>query len=689
MSLALDRVAITLGGRLLVANVSLELNRGEVVGLLGPNGAGKTTTFNLVTGLLRPDEGDVLLDGESVADLSMPVRARRGIGYLPQEASVFRQLSVRDNLRLALAESGTPPELRRARLETLIEDFHLSAFQHRLGYQLSGGERRRCEVARALAVGAEGPRYLLLDEPFAGVDPLAVADLQDLIHVLRQRGMGVLITDHNVRETLATIDRAYILTEGSILASGSSAEVAANPLVRRHYLGESFALLATPGFWGGDPIEPVEVEPPEPEPLPIPTTVESALPTPTRRRDTWQRRLSHGSRPLMRSLQTLTRPVRPWLRRIPLLDRWLTSELMGPLLFGIAAFTAVSLSVGVVFELVRRVAESGLPLVTAMVVLALRLPGFLVLSFPMATLMATLLAYSRLSGSSELTALRSVGVSTRRMVVPALALAVLMSLLTFVFNDLIVPRANLAATNTLERALGRALSSDKGDNILYSRFGLVTQKDGDSSRELTHIFYSRKYRSGEMQDVTLIDFSRLGQRQMLIAQTGQWNDDKGMWEFRDGRILNIDERTGGTTSAQFDRYLYPLGRDPQEVAKLPTDASLMTVGQARRAERLLREANNAKEARRLRVRIQEKFAFPAICLVFGLIGSSLGVRPHSRTSRSQGFGISVLLIFGYYLMSFIFSSLGINGSLAPIPAAWLPVILGLGAGTWLLQRASR
>lgn len=686
MSLALDRVAITLGGRLLVANVSLELHRGEVVGLLGPNGAGKTTTFNLVTGLLRPDEGDVLLDGESVADLPMPVRARRGIGYLPQEASVFRQLSVRDNLRLVLAESGTPPELRRERLETLIEDFHLGAFQHRLGYQLSGGERRRCEVARALAVGAEGPRYLLLDEPFAGVDPLAVADLQDLIHVLRQRGMGVLITDHNVRETLATIDRAYILTEGSLLASGSSAEVAANPLVRRHYLGESFALLATPGFWGGEPIDSEEADPPEPEPL---STDASPLPTPARRRDSWQRRVRDGSRPLTCVLQDLIRPLRPWLRRIPLLDRWLTGELMGPLLFGIAAFTAVSLSVGVVFELVRRVAESGLPLVTAMLVLALRLPGFLVLAFPMATLMATLLAYSRLSGSSELTALRSVGVSTRRMVVPALVLAVVMSLLTFVFNDLIVPRANLAATNTLERALGRALSSDRGDNILYSRFGRISLEDGESTRQLTHIFYARKYREGEMQDVTLIDFSRLGQRQMLMAKTGEWNDDKGMWEFRDGRILNIDERTGGTTSAQFDRYLYPLSRDPQEVAKLPTDASLMTVGQARRAERLLREANNAKEARRLRVRIQEKFAFPAICLVFGLIGSSLGVRPHSRTSRSQGFGISVLLIFGYYLMSFIFSSLGINGTLAPIPAAWLPVILGLGSGAWLLRRASQ
>ena len=688
MSLALDRVAITLGGRLLVANVSLELHPGEVVGLLGPNGAGKTTTFNLVTGLLRPDEGDVLLDGESVADLPMPVRARRGIGYLPQEASVFRQLSVRDNLRLVLAESGTPKELRRERLETLIEDFHLGAFQHRLGYQLSGGERRRCEVARALAVGAEGPRYLLLDEPFAGVDPLAVADLQDLIHVLRQRGMGVLITDHNVRETLATIDRAYILTEGSLLASGSSAEVAANPLVRRHYLGESFALLAAPGFWGGDPIEPVVEAPPAPDPLPLPSSG-SAEQAPARRRSSWQRRLRQGSRPLVRRLQRLITPLRPWLRRIPLLDRWLTGELMGPLLFGIAAFTAVSLSVGVVFELVRRVAESGLPLVTAMLVLLLRLPGFLVLSFPMATLMATLLAYSRLSGSSELTALRSVGVSTRRMVVPALVLAVVMSLLTFVFNDLIVPRSNLAATNTLERALGRAISSDKGDNILYSRFGRIKLEDGESTRQLTHIFYARKYREGGMQDVTLIDFSRLGQRQMLMAETGKWNDDKGMWEFRDGRILNIDERTGGTTSAQFDRYLYPLSRDPQEVAKLPTDASLMTVGQARRAERLLREANNNKEARRLRVRIQEKFAFPAICLVFGLIGSSLGVRPHSRTSRSQGFGISVLLIFGYYLMSFIFSSLGINGTLAPFPAAWLPVILGLGAGTWLLRRASQ
>jgi lipopolysaccharide export system ATP-binding protein len=174
--------------------------------------------------------------------MPMPRRARLGIGYLPQEPSVFRQLSVRQNLQLALQQSGTPVRLRRDRLEQLIEEFHLGGFQHRKGFQLSGGERRRCEVARALAVGPDGPRYLLLDEPFAGVDPLAVADLQSLIGSLRDRAMGLLITDHNVRETLAITDRAYILTEGSILASGPSEEVAHDPLVRRHYLGEGFRL---------------------------------------------------------------------------------------------------------------------------------------------------------------------------------------------------------------------------------------------------------------------------------------------------------------------------------------------------------------------------------------------------------------------------------------------------------------
>ena len=242
MSLTLEAVSISLGGRQLVRDVSLDLSPGEVVGLLGPNGAGKTTTFNLVVGLLRPDRGAVNLDGLAVAGLSMPQRARLGIGYLPQEPSVFRQLSVRENLEIALAQTDLSSRQRRDRRDQLIDQFHLSSFMDRRGYQLSGGERRRCEVARALAVGRDGPRYLLLDEPFAGVDPLAVADLQALIQSLRSLGMGVLITDHNVREILAITDRAYILNDGSILASGQSETVASDPLVRRHYLGESFQL---------------------------------------------------------------------------------------------------------------------------------------------------------------------------------------------------------------------------------------------------------------------------------------------------------------------------------------------------------------------------------------------------------------------------------------------------------------
>ena len=242
MSLVLEEVALSIGGRPLVKDVSMNMEPGEVVGLLGPNGAGKTTTFNLVIGLLRPDSGQVLLDGQPIKKFSMPNRARLGIGYLPQEPSVFRQLTVRQNLDLALSQSYLSPTHCRIRREELIEDFNLSLFLDRRGYQLSGGERRRCEVARALAVGRIGPKYLLLDEPFAGVDPIAVAELQNLIQKLRQKGMGILVTDHNVRETLAITKRSYILNDGKILSSGPSNEVAEDPLVRRYYLGEDFQL---------------------------------------------------------------------------------------------------------------------------------------------------------------------------------------------------------------------------------------------------------------------------------------------------------------------------------------------------------------------------------------------------------------------------------------------------------------
>ena len=242
MRLSLNNVSLELGGCSIVKNVSLAIGPGEVVGLLGPNGAGKTSTFNLFIGLLRPDSGHVALGSQQIGNFSMPHRARLGIGYLPQEPSVFRRLTVRQNLEIALSQSFLSKPLSRLRKEELIEEFNLGRFIDRPGYQLSGGERRRCEIARALAVGSIGPKYLLLDEPFAGVDPIAVADLQHLIHKLRDRGMGILITDHNVRETLAITDNSYILSEGKILASGLPNEVANDPLVKTNYLGEGFQL---------------------------------------------------------------------------------------------------------------------------------------------------------------------------------------------------------------------------------------------------------------------------------------------------------------------------------------------------------------------------------------------------------------------------------------------------------------
>lgn len=379
----------------------------------------------------------------------------------------------------------------------------------------------------------------------------------------------------------------------------------------------------------------------------------------------------------------------PW-RRLPLLDRWLLAELTGPLLFGIGAFTAVSLSVGAVFDLVRNIAESGLPITIALQVLLLEMPSFLVLSFPMATLMACLLTFSKLSGNSELTALRSVGVSVWRMVMPALALALVMTLLTFAFNEAVVPHTLTLAKATRDRAIGRAVVGEDRERVTYTRFGRVPQPDGSRDRTLTHFFFARRMNQGVMEQVTVLDFSQQGQRLMLTAEEGRWNEEKAMWEFLDGKLYVVSEVGGeNITSATFDRYLYPLGNQPQQVAQLPTDAELLTIGQARTAERLLRESGDPQAARKLRVRIQEKFSFPAVCLVFGLLGSSLGVRPNARRSRSQGFGLSVLLIFGYYVVAFSFSAMGVSGALPPPLSAWLPVAIFLLIGAWLLRQSSR
>ncbi len=227
------------GKRTVVKGVSFDVQQGEIVGLLGPNGAGKTTSFYMITGLIKPNGGQIFLDDEEITDLPMYKRSQKGLGYLAQEASVFRKLSVEDNIMSVMELSDLTAEQRKERLESLIQEFRLEKVRKSYGIQLSGGERRRCEIARALAID---PKFILLDEPFAGVDPIAVEDIQHIIAKLKTKNIGIIITDHNVHETLAITDRAYLLYDGSILESGTPEQLANNPEVRKRYLGQNFEL---------------------------------------------------------------------------------------------------------------------------------------------------------------------------------------------------------------------------------------------------------------------------------------------------------------------------------------------------------------------------------------------------------------------------------------------------------------
>jgi lipopolysaccharide export system ATP-binding protein len=239
-TLQTEEIAKTYGGRQVVRGVSLEIRQGEVVGLLGPNGAGKTTSFYMIVGLVRPDSGRIVTDGHDITRTPMYLRAREHrISYLPQEPSVFRNLSVEENILAVLETQHITWEARRKRAESLISQLNLGHVRKTRGYALSGGERRRVEIARCLAID---PAFILLDEPFSGIDPIAVLELQQIIFELKQSGIGVLITDHNVRETLSVTDRAYIINEGKIFFSGTPSELGRNPEVKRIYLGESFSL---------------------------------------------------------------------------------------------------------------------------------------------------------------------------------------------------------------------------------------------------------------------------------------------------------------------------------------------------------------------------------------------------------------------------------------------------------------
>ena len=253
MKIYTDSLVKRYGKRTVVNHVSFEVSQGEIVGLLGPNGAGKTTSFYMVVGLIKPDEGNVFLDDENITKLPMYKRAKKGIGYLPQEASIFRKLSVEDNISAVLEMTDLSRAEQSRKLEELLDEFHLNHVRKSNGDVLSGGERRRTEIARALAVN---PKFILLDEPFAGIDPIAVEDIQSIVATLKFKNIGILITDHNVQETLSITDRAYLLFEGKILKAGTAEELAADEQVKKVYLGQNFELKRK--HYNGNPLSTIE-----------------------------------------------------------------------------------------------------------------------------------------------------------------------------------------------------------------------------------------------------------------------------------------------------------------------------------------------------------------------------------------------------------------------------------------------
>jgi lipopolysaccharide export system permease protein len=371
---------------------------------------------------------------------------------------------------------------------------------------------------------------------------------------------------------------------------------------------------------------------------------------------------------------------------ISVMDGYIIRELMLPFLFGVGAFSSIGVSVGALFELIRKVTESGLSIWLAVQVFGLKLPEFIVLAFPMSTLLTTMMTYSRLSADSELIALRGCGVSIRRMIAPAIALSFVITALTFAFNEFITPSANHQAAIMLEQALNSENPPLQKRNILYQEFAEAA--DDPEEEELRRLFYARKFEDGTMYGLTVLDFSQEGLQQVVSAGSATWDLSRNTWNFYDGTIYVVSEEGSFRHIVRFDNQEIQLSRAPLDLATRTKDDKEMNILEASRYVRdVVQKTGDDREIRTWEIRIQQKYALPFVCVIFGLVGASLGVRPQ-RTGKATSFGISVIIIFGYYLFAFIANAMGEVGVLSPFMAAWLPNIIGLIAGVLLLLRAS-
>ncbi len=363
------------------------------------------------------------------------------------------------------------------------------------------------------------------------------------------------------------------------------------------------------------------------------------------------------------------------------------TELIPPFLFGVGAFSSTLVAIGSLFDLVRKITESGLPIEIAMKVLLLKLPLFVSYSLPMSTLLAAMITYSRFSSDSELIALRSCGVSVYRFVAPAVVLSLVVTGMTFLLNELVVPAANQQATTTMEKALNEEKPKFQENNIFYPEYGEITQPDGTKIRGLKRLFYANQFDGNRMKGLTILDWSQQNLNQIVTAESAIWNPAENTWDFFNGTIYIISPDASYRNIVRFENQQLKLPRAPIELAGKDRDSAEMNIAQIKDYQEVVRVSGDTKKLRRLDLRIQQKLAFPFICLVFGLIGSVLGTRPQ-RTGRATSFGISIVIIFSYYLLLFIADALGLSNVLSPVLAAWLPNIFGLTAGGLLLVKAA-
>lgn len=373
---------------------------------------------------------------------------------------------------------------------------------------------------------------------------------------------------------------------------------------------------------------------------------------------------------------------------LSVMDRYLVSELIPPFLFGVGAFSSVGVAIGALFDLVRKITEAGLPMQIAIQVLGLQMPQFIAYAFPMSTLLAAMMTYSRLSSDSELIALRSCGVSVYRMVIPAVVLSLIVTAMTFLFNEKVVPAANYQASITMQKALKEDKPSFQESNIFYPEYGDIVQPDGSKIKGMKRLFYANQFDGERMRGLTILDWSQQGLNQIVTAESAIWNPAQSTWDFFNGTIYVISPDASYRNILKFENQQLKLPKTPLDLVGREKDSAQMNIAQVKEYLEVVRVTGDTKKIRRLNLRIQQKLAFPFVCLVFGLVGAVLGIQPQ-RTGKATSFGISVVIIFTYYLLVFITEALGLSGVLTPILAGWLPDFFGLAAGGFLLVKAAR